>query len=93
MSSEVETPALCAVQILQAITKVTPVGVALSNQLQFLISPPVLYLFFPRNPRKDIAERFNMNKRVDFVPMCKAFDQSGSVLPNSSSDIVGYPDV
>lgn len=32
MSSEVETSALCAMSILQAVTEVTPIGVALSNQ-------------------------------------------------------------
>jgi hypothetical protein len=70
-----------------------PIWVVLSNQSQLLISPPAFDLLFPCNRRKGIAERFNINQRVYLVAMGKAFDQSGSVLPNSSTDIVGYPDV
>jgi len=74
MSSEVETSALCAILITQAITKVMPVGVDLSDQSQFLIAPPVLNLLFSFNSTKDAAERLNVNQRVDLVMMGKTFD-------------------
>jgi len=93
MSSVVETSASCDFQILQSITKVTPIWIVLSNQFQFLVASPAFYLLFSFNRRKDISERLNIDQRVYLVAMCKAFDQSNLVLPDSSPDIIGYPNI
>ena len=93
MSSAVETSALCVMSILQAVAKVAPVWVTLSNQSQLLISPPAFDLLFSCNRRKDVAERFNINQRVNLIAMGKTFYQSGLVLTDSFADIVGESDI
>jgi hypothetical protein len=79
--------------ILQTVTKVTPLRIALSNQLQFLISPPAFNLLFSRDRTKNITERLNINQHVDLIAIGKAFDQSIPMLLNSSADIAGESDI
>lgn len=93
MPSAAEASALSAMLTLQTIAKVTPVGIGLSNQFQFLIPPPVFDLFFSFNSRKGIVERFNINQRIHLVTVGKTFNQSGFVFPDSSLNIIGYPDI
>ncbi len=91
MSSAVETSGLCAMLILPAVTEVAPVRVLLSNQPQFLLSPPTLELLLSCDRGRNVTKGLNVNQCVDVVAIAEAFDKP--VLPNSSLDIVGQPDI
>ena len=93
MSSAVETSGLCAMLILPAITEVAPVRVLLSNQPQFLLSPPTLELLLSCDRGRNVTKGLNVNQCVDVVAIAEAFDKPVLVFPNFSLDIVGQLDI
>ena len=79
--------------IIPAITEITPFGIFLLDQAQFLFTAPALDLLFSGDAGVWIAKGLKINKRVDVVASCEAIDEAGFVLVNSSPNVVRESDV
>jgi len=75
------------------VAEVPPIRVCLLDQPELFCSGPVFNLFFSGACTVNVAERFQVDQRIDPVTEREALDLARSMLLDSSFDIVGEPDV